>query len=122
VSRTHQPTRRFTYDALNRVTKDSLDGYPATLYAYEDSLHLTKVTDPKAQVYRFVYNAVGWPIAEFDPANRADSLFYSLDGEVRRWKNRRNQVITYTYDVLHRPLATNAAGVADTLSYRTRPG
>ena len=122
MSRTHQPTRRFTYDALNRVTKDSLDGYPATLYAYEDSLHLTKVTDPKAQVYRFVYNAVGWPIAEFDPANRADSLFYSLDGEVRRWKNRRNQVITYTYDVLHRPLATNAAGVADTLSYPDTTG
>ena len=96
-----------TYDVLNRVLKDSIAGMAPTVYAH-DSLFLRSVTDPKGQVYRFAYNALGWTIARTDPANRADTLRYDRDGLLRQWKNRRAQQVTYTYDAGHR--ATTKAG------------
>ena len=93
---------RFTaYDVLNRVLKDSIAGSTPTVFAY-DSLYLKSVTDPKGQMYRFAYNAVGWTTAETDPANHADTLRYSREGLVRRAKNRRGQTLDYVYDAGHR--------------------
>lgn len=93
---------RFTaYDVLNRVLKDSIAGSVPTIFAY-DSLFLKSVTDPKGQIYRFAYNALGWATAHTDPANRADTLRYSREGLVRRAKNRRGQTVEYVYDAGHR--------------------
>ncbi|MGH7613079.1 MAG: RHS repeat domain-containing protein [Gemmatimonadales bacterium] len=95
-------TSRFAaYDVLNRVLKDSIAGSLPTTFAY-DSLFLKSVTDPKGQIYRFAYNAVGWTIAETDPANHADTVRYTREGLVLRVKNRRNQVVDYVYDAGHR--------------------
>lgn len=90
-----------TYDLLNRVLKDSIAGMAPTVYAY-DSLFLKTVTDPRGQIYRFAYNALGWTTTRTDPANHADTLRYDRDGLLRQWMNRRQQAVTYTYDVGHR--------------------
>lgn len=90
-----------TYDVLNRLLKDSIAGMAPTVYAY-DSLFLRTVTDPRGQVYRFAYNALGWTTARTDPVNKADTLRYDRDGLLRQWKNRRQQAVTYNYDVGHR--------------------
>jgi len=84
------------YDALNRVTSDH-DG----AYAY-DSLYLKTVTDPKGQVYRFTYNALGWTVARTDPASHADTLRYDREGQLRKVKNRRGQSMDFVYDGGHR--------------------
>jgi RHS repeat-associated protein len=100
-----QPVRRVHYDVLNRPIR-FYDGVYATptVTAY-DALYDTSVTDAKGQVYRAGYNALGWVIRRTDPAGKADTLRYSRDGELRKWKNRRGQEITYTYDALHRVTA-----------------
>jgi RHS repeat-associated protein len=117
VAATGYATRTTTYDVLNRPLTVNDGLHPNLTYAYEDSLHLTKVTDPKGQVYKFAYNAVGWLTQRTDPQNRSDGYEYSRDGEPRRWTNRRTQAITQTYDALHRPLVRAGTGIADTLSY-----
>ncbi len=103
-----------TFDALNRVTSvirwASATVRTVTSYAYEDSLHLTKVTDPKAQVYSYLYNAAGWVIRELDPAAKADTFAYAANGDLMRHTNRRGQTITYGYDLVHRP--TSRAGTS----------
>ena len=86
--------RTVTYDVLNRQLKDSAAGLPPVVYAY-DSLFLKSVTDPKAQVYGFAYNALGWLVTRTDPANKIDQYAYGRDGELRRWTNRRNQATTH---------------------------
>jgi len=97
-----QPTRRIHYDVVNRPIR-FYDGVYATPTATAyDALYDTSVTDAKGQVYRAGYNALGWVTRRTDPAGKTDTLRYSRDGELRKWTNRRNQTITYTYDALHR--------------------
>ncbi|HEV8265782.1 MAG TPA: hypothetical protein VGQ06_12615, partial [Gemmatimonadales bacterium] len=96
--------RSTTYDVLNRILKDSIAGYAPTAYGY-DSLFLKTVTDPKGQIYRFAYNALGWTTARTDPANHADTLRYDREGLVRSWKNRRSEMIRAYYDAGHRATA-----------------
>ena len=93
--------RSTTYDLLNRVLRDSTAGQSPIVYEY-DSLYLRTVTDPKGQVYRFAYNALGWTTARTDPANHADSLRYDREGALRRGKNRRGQAVDFIYDAGHR--------------------
>jgi RHS repeat-associated protein len=97
-----QPMRRVHYDVLNRPIR-FYDGVYATptVTAY-DALYDTSVTDAKGQIYRFGYNALGWVIRRTDPAGKSDTLRYSREGVLRKWTNRRNQTITFTYDSLHR--------------------
>lgn len=104
VSQAGVPTRTTTYDAINRVLtwNDSVNANP-TRYFY-NALRLDSVMDPATQVYRFTYNALGWITARTDPVGASETMQFDRDGVLRRWTNRRNQSIDYTYDVLHRPL------------------
>jgi RHS repeat-associated protein len=89
------------YSSINRVdsTRNALGG--KTKFGY-DKLYLISVTDSKNQTYQYTYNDIGWPVSAMDPVNRADSLFYSKDGDVMLRKTRRNLSITFSYDSLHR--------------------
>ncbi|MGH6690195.1 MAG: hypothetical protein ACREF4_05895, partial [Gammaproteobacteria bacterium] len=102
VSATGLPTRRTQYDVLNRVTA-VYDGVNplATVYAY-DSLFLKSVTDPKNQIYEFTYNKLGWLAKRTDPAGAYDRFRHTRDGDLRKWTNRRNQLVEFAYDALHR--------------------
>lgn len=99
--------RHLRYDVLNRVLADSIPtaGSPTvTRYAYDPMHRVTQVTDPKSQVYQFVYNAVGWSVKSIDPAGAKDTTHYDPNGDLRRYTNRRNQNINFTYDAVHRQL------------------
>lgn len=88
-----------------------------------DKLYLTKVTDLKGQVFEFGYNAVGWGTWTEDPTNKRDSLYYSLDGEVVRRRNREGQYIYFAYDALHRLVKKWGSGATtDTIRYNTGSG
>jgi len=109
LRRTGLPTRLTLYDLLNRVTQsyDSVNPNP-TQYAY-DQLYPTSVTDPKGQVFRTNYDALGWITSRTDPAGDSTLYQYNADGDLRRLINRRGQNIDVAYDVLHRP--TSKSGV-----------
>lgn len=100
-----EPQRQVVYDAINRVREvhDGVNPLP-TKYKY-DQLYLTRVEDPKQQVFRFDNNALGWVIRKYDPADTAaryDTFGYDSAGNLRTWTNRRGQQVSYTYDVLNR--------------------
>ncbi|MFQ5704711.1 MAG: hypothetical protein ACE5HT_11890 [Gemmatimonadales bacterium] len=86
---------------------------PFFLITY-DALYRTSVTDPKDQVYSFVYNALGWLTQRTDPLNKSDSYQYSKDGELRRWTNRRLQSTDYAYDVVHRQTSKSGSNTDNT--------
>ncbi len=116
---TTTPWRRVIYDAANRPVR-TIVGLDTALLSY-DSLFLIRMRDSKGQVYRFSYNALGWPEKRFDPAdtlNRYDAYRYDRDGSLTGWTNRRGQALTYAYDALHRMLVKSGANaVVDSFSY-----
>lgn len=108
-----------SYDAINRttVTKNGL-GY-ATQYSY-GALGLTRVTDPKGQVYKFDSNAWGLVVAQHDlgDTTKVDSLKYDAAGELRTAITRRGDTIRLTYDPLGRlRTRTGPDFPAESLSY-----
>jgi RHS repeat-associated protein len=120
-SGTSTPWRRKIYDVLNRLVQfyDGVNASP-TSYGY-DKLFLTRVQDPKGQVYRFANNALGLVTQRFDPAdtlNRYDSYRYDRDGLTVGWTNRRGQPLSLSYDALHRLTAKSGTNtVADSFAY-----
>lgn len=95
------------YDVFNRdsLVYDGVNPQP-TKYRY-DNVYLTRVTDPKAQTYRFDLNALGWITRAYDPADTVgwsiyQQFTYDRDGLVKSVRNRRNQRINMQYDSLHR--------------------
>jgi YD repeat-containing protein len=93
----------YQYDALNRQTqvKNPL-GY-VTRYIYGPTV-LNRVVDPKGQIYKFAYNALGLLVAQHDLSDtlKADTLKYDEAGNVRAVRTRRGDVITMTYDLAGR--------------------
>jgi RHS repeat-associated protein len=63
---------------------------------------VTQVTDPKNQLYKYRYNALGWLIRQEDPAAKRDTMEYTVDGDLRRRTDRRNLSLDFSYDSLHR--------------------
>lgn len=116
-----QPERRAVYDVMNRVveTYDGVNTQP-TRYGY-DALFVTRVQDPKLQVFRFQRNALGDVTQEYDPAdtlNRYLSYRYDRFGRVTSTTNRRGERVDVRFDSLGRMLSktgTNAA--ADSFAY-----
>lgn len=115
-----EPQRSVVYDALNRV-REVYDGVNAapTKYTY-DQLYLTRVQDPKGQIFRFENNALGWVTKRFDPADtlgRYDSYGYDVGGNALRWTNRRGQQLSFVYDSFNR-LTSKSGTNTTSSSYR----
>jgi len=106
------------YSIVNRMDSVRVLTNPVTRvkFAYDQLGRDTMVTDPLNQVYRYVYNAVGWPIKQVDPVGARDTLHYNVGGELRRSINRRGQSIDYSYDVLHR-MTSRAGSNTSTWTY-----
>src|SRR4029077_18608321 len=107
------------YDALNHdtITTNGL-GY-ASQFSY-GPLGLTRVTDPKHQVYKFDLNAWGLTKAQYDLGDptKVDTLKYDLAGEPRTVITRRRKTTTLTYDALGRfKTRTGPDFPAESLSY-----
>lgn len=106
------------YDAINRRVKAIGPIADTTIFTY-DSLLLRQVRDANGQTYQFARNAMGWVISRTDPAGKQDLFEYDSTGNLRRWTNRRNQMITWAgYENLNRPtLVTSAEGKQHRSSY-----
>lgn len=122
IARAPQLAPRVTlYDVMNRPTKTYDSAQIDTVkYAY-DGLFLTQVTDPNGNLWKYVYNTLGWVDSIVDPASKRDFYQYDRDGNPRRWNPRRTGINLYfAYDSLHRRTTkTGDSTWADTLSYST---
>ncbi len=94
-----------SYDAVNRVTTSMNELGYVTQYFYS-RLGLTRIQDPKGQVYKFDLNAWGLTVARYDlgDTTKVDSLKYDAGGNLRTVLTRRGDAVTVTYDPLGRPL------------------
>ena len=63
------------------------------------------MTDAKGQVYRDSINALGWRVERTDPTGAVTKYRYNRDGLLTSTTNRRQQIVTQSYDALHRLLA-----------------
>lgn len=109
------------YDKLNRVVSISDGMRPAVQYEW-GVIFLNKVRDRAGQVFRRDYNFLGLVTAEYDPADttswsRYIRYEYDVDGQLKKQTNRRGQVITTTYDVLHRPTSVSSVSGTDNFGY-----
>jgi RHS repeat-associated protein len=111
------------YDAINRDTAMTNGLHYTTRYSY-GPLGLTRVKDPKGQVYKFDRNAWGLLVAQHDLADttKADTLKYDVGAEPRMLITRRSDTIRLTYDALGRVRTrTGPDFPAESLSYGILP-
>lgn len=111
-----------TYGLMNQVLTGKDPLLQVTQNTYDASGLLTRVTDPKGQIYKFVYNALGDLVARHDlgDTTKADTLKYDIMGNVRTARTRRGDVISMTYDVAGRML-TRSGPDFPTDTYRYDP-
>jgi len=93
-----------SYDALGRDTAATNGLGYSTRFSY-DPTGLTRVKDPKGQVYKVDLNAWGLVVAQYDlgDTTKFESVKYDSAGQPRKVVTRRNDTITLTYDSLGRP-------------------
>lgn len=92
------------YDQINRVRQqyDGLNANPTSIaYALDRP---SRLVDSKGQIYKYSYNALGWPVTIYDPADttRFVVLTYNADGLAASRTNREGKRLDLTYDMLHR--------------------
>jgi YD repeat-containing protein len=84
-------------DKLNRIDTVTAPGGSKTSYAYDSLSNVRQLTDAKGQVYKYLFNALGWAYADSDAAtldpgaNRVDVIEFTKTGAVRAHVNRRLQ-------------------------------
>jgi RHS repeat-associated protein len=112
----HGTTTR-TYDDANRLIRhyDGVNSSPATVTYDLD--RPARVVDPKGQLFKTEYNALGWPKRLYDAKDttRFVSMTYNPDGQVTSRTNREGRRIDMSYDALHRRTSRSDA-LADSVS------
>jgi len=111
----------FTYGSLNQVLTQRTAYNYLTQYQYDPAtLALVRLVDPKAQVYKWQYNALGQLTVQHDVADttKADTLRYDVHGQVRQRVTRRGDVIALDYDHIGRLVRREFPGEApDSFAY-----
>ncbi len=102
------------YDSLNRVRLTVGPMNDTTRYAY-NNVFLTTVTDALGQEFGYVPNVLGWLEQRIDPRGNTDQYQYDRNGNLTRWTDRRDSLVTATYDDLDQLRSRTADG--DTTSY-----
>jgi RHS repeat-associated protein len=112
-----------SYHAMNNIvnTRDPLGNL--TLVAYNADLTIKRILDPKGQVYRYAYNALGAMTDQFDLADTllASRMAYDSAGRLRTVTNRRSQSITMAYDQVGRLRSRSGSSIMED-TYRYDPG
>ena len=92
----------FSYDALNRlVSQTNTDnGVVAIEYNIDDTI--ASITDPKGLATTFRNNGFGELIEKFSPDTNTNYFTRDIKGNVIQKIDGKNQLSTYTYDVLNR--------------------
>lgn len=106
------------FDSLNRNLR-RIGPLNDTTKIDFDSLYVRSLTDAVGQRYQYVRNALGWVETRVDPGMRQETYGYDRNGNRTRTTNRRNQVISFSYDSLDHLASRIADG--STTTYRTDP-
>ncbi len=106
-------TTTFTYDALDRITKQRAPG-DSVMYLYNVQ-GLAQVTDAAGKQYQFVRNGLGWVDRESDPLGQRTYYVYDAAGNVISTTDRAGRTFGTMYDLVGRPIRF-AAG-SDTTWY-----
>lgn len=96
------------YGLMNQVTWSRTGLGLATTYQYDPAtLLLTQLTDPKGQINKFAYNALGALTKQYAVGSTtvADSVGYDAAGQAVRIWRRGVPPIQMTYDKVGRPLS-----------------
>lgn len=107
-------------DKLNRIDTVVAANGGRTVYGYDSAGNVTSVTDAKAQVYGFHYNALGWKDVSTDAtsAHLPDSVEFTRTGAVRAHVNRNRKRTTFVFDSLGRVIKDSLAdGRKTTFAY-----
>src|SRR5688572_29396472 len=108
-------THTTKYDELNRPT-EQIGALSDTTKMIYDALYLTSVRDAKGQVTQFGRNALGWQESFTDPGGRTATTGFDRAGNVVTSTNRRNQVVTFTYDALNVITSRTTDGLTTTFA------
>jgi YD repeat-containing protein len=103
-------TRRYSYDALNRlatqidpaVNANPAAGAGVTAYAYSGLDQLTAVTDPRSLITSYNYDGLNNLNQQTSPDTGTTLNTYDTAGNILTSTDARNQVTSYTYDALAR--------------------
>lgn len=118
VASAGRATSTTIYDDVNRVIKvyDGVNPNPTTI-AY-DLDQPARVVDPKGQLFKTEYNALGWPKKVYDSRDTtiAVAATYTADGLVASRTNREGRRVDMRYDAIHR-MISQSDPLADSLSF-----
>ena len=90
----------YEYDALNRVTKSTVNG-SSTTYEYDKVGNMTKSTTASGSV-SYEYDQLNRVKKYTDALGKSETYTYSNAGDMTSKKDRNGLTTSYTYDALHR--------------------
>ncbi|MBB3067337.1 YD repeat-containing protein [Paenibacillus baekrokdamisoli] len=109
-------TKKYTYDALNRLSevKDAIG--QIIKYPYNASGQITNTTiqsnetDTPKVISTKAYNEMGGLTSKTDPSLSQESYTYNYLGLLQQTKDRNGSLFTYQYDEQNRPTLRTATG------------
>ncbi|WP_431983262.1 DUF6531 domain-containing protein [Streptomyces qinglanensis] len=102
-------TRRYAYDAADRLTKVTGPDGDVTSYGYDESGNLTTVTDAAERVSSYRYDAANRQVAWKDPSGKTATYAYDALGHLSSFTDRTGAKTTHTYDKGGRRVTTVTA-------------
>lgn len=110
-------TRRYTYDALNRLTQIRYPDRTTRTFVW-NRLDLVSVTDRQHNTTTYTYDADRNLTASTDPQGHTTTYSYYPNGKLKTQTDPNGNVTTWTRDLEGRVIAkTYADGHGDTLAY-----
>lgn len=110
VTDAHGYRTAFEYDPLSDLTKITDARGKSTSFTYDNNSNLTEVSlDATGARYTSTYNSVDLvevrtdPIGQQTPSGHQDFFEYDLGGRLKKWTDRRGNVMRYCYDAADRP-------------------
>jgi RHS repeat-associated protein len=96
-------TTTFSYDALNRLTRESLPDASSTTYTYDGLGNLSSLTDPGGRL-AYTYNAVNLLTSVTEPSGARTSFSYDAADNRTATTYPNGVTITQAYDAARRPI------------------
>jgi RHS repeat-associated protein len=98
-----------SYDPLSNLTKVTDARAKSTSFTYDNNSNLTEVSlDAMGSRYTYTYNNVDLvdvrtdPIGQQTPSGHQDFYEYDLGGRLKKWTDRRGNVMRYCFDAADR--------------------
>lgn len=98
---------KYGFDQRRQIASVTDDTGAALRFDYDNQGHANALTDKRGNKTTINYDSSGRPISIQDPSGASASLQYTVDGMVSQAIDQLGRNISYTYDLLNRPLRVN---------------